>query len=509
MFYGTWMSLLPPLVAIILALTTKQVYFSLFTGVVLGAFLAADLHPWGAFDTLYRVMIENFDTSIIIFLIVLSMVIVLMQRSGSTKAYGEWAAGKLKSKRAALLATSFLGILIFVDDGFNCLTVGSVMRPLTDKYKVSRAKLAYIIDATAAPVCILAPVSSWAAAINSYVPDGYPISGFQLFLATIPFNLYAILTIYMVFFTSASGIDFGLMKEHEEHAAKGDLFTSGGEQFIEEGERERKLNQGNGRAGVRDLVLPMAVMIICSVGAMIWTGYLNGGRSVAGCFANCESAKSLVFATLITLIFTAVLYIPRKIFSVREFMDIIPEGAKLMIPFMIILVLAWTLKGLINELGAGAFIATLMDVNSGAVQLLPVLFFAIAVFISFSSGTSWGTFAIMVPLVIGMFGTSNRTMMTICVAAVLSGAVCGDHISPISDTTIMSSSGAQCNHLNHVQTQIQYAVPVVLVSLAGYLIAGFTGSWWISLLFSVIMLTAVLLIIGRKEKKKDEKAKRL
>lgn len=509
MFYGTAWSLLPPVVAIVLALITKQVYVSLFVGVVIGGVMIGNFDFWGSFDAIYNNMVSNFDVAIILFLIILSMVIVLIQRSGATKAYGDWAATKLKGKRSAILATFLLGLIIFVDDGFNCLTIGSIMRPVTDKFKVSRAKLAYIIDATAAPVCIIAPISSWAAAINSYVPEGSDISGFQLFVRTIPFNLYALLTLYMVFLTTVTRTDFGLMKIHERNAENGDLYTSGGEQFIAEEEKERNTVKKGTPASISDLILPMVVLIVCAIGGMVYTGYLAGGRNIVDCFANCSSAESLVFATLVTLVFTALLYIPRKIYTVQEFMDIIPEGAKLMIPFMIILVLAWTLKGMIGELGAGEFIGSILDINGKMVVFLPVFLFLIAVFVSFSSGTSWGTFAIMVPLVVNLFNNTDLQMMTICVAAVLGGAVCGDHISPISDTTIMSSSGAQCNHLNHVRTQIQYAIPVILTCMAGYIAAGLTKNVWVSLIVGFGLESAIVYVIHVVEKRKDMADKKI
>lgn len=496
MFYGTAFSLLPPLVAIILALVTKQVYLSLFAGVALGALMIGGFAFWPSFDALYQTMVDNFDVPIVLFLILLSMDIVLMQKSGATAAYSDWASKHIKSRRAAMLSTSLLGILIFVDDGFNCLTIGSVMRPVTDRYKVSRAKLAYIIDATAAPVCIIAPVSSWAAAINSYVPDGAGISGFQLFLRTIPYNLYALLTLFMVFFTSATLFDFGLMKKAQERADHGDLGAAG-----EEMELARAKHRN---AKMIDMILPMLVLIFSAIGAMIYTGYLNGGRTAVECFANCESAKSLVFATLITLVVIIVQYLVRHVLTMKEMMEIIPEGAKLMIPFMIILVLAWTLKGIINTLGAGVFIASVLDVNGSLVKFVPILAYAVAVFVSFSSGTSWGTFAIMVPIVINLFaGSDNLTLMTICVASVLAGAVCGDHISPISDTTIMSSSGALCDHLEHARTQIQYQIPVVIAAGIGFLIAGFVQNWAVPLVISLGILLLELTVIRLLQKRSE------
>ena len=319
MFVGTWWSLMPPIVAIALALLTKEVYLSLFAGCALGALLAAEFHPWIAFDTLFNTMIDSVDFSILMFMILLGMIVMLMQESGGTRAYGEWASSHLKSKRSALVTTSLLGALIFVDDYFNCLTVGSVMRPVTDKYKVSRAKLAYIIDATAAPVCIIAPISSWAAAVNSYVPAGSSMSGFEMFVKTIPFNLYAILTLYMVFFTSIVGFDFGLMKKHEENAAKGDLFTSGGEEFQNQETKDPTEGGKYAKGKVIDLIAPMVVMIATAIAAMIWTGHLNGGQNLVEDFANCSSSEALVFAGLVTVGFLLLLYLPRRVIGFKDY----------------------------------------------------------------------------------------------------------------------------------------------------------------------------------------------
>lgn len=482
---------MPPIVAIALALLTKEVYLSLFAGCALGALLAAEFHPWIAFDTLFNTMIDSVDFSILMFMILLGMIVMLMQESGGTRAYGEWASGHLKSKRSALVTTSLLGALIFVDDYFNCLTVGSVMRPVTDKYKVSRAKLAYIIDATAAPVCIIAPISSWAAAVNSYVPAGSSMSGFEMFVKTIPFNLYAILTLYMVFFTSIVGFDFGLMKKHEENAAKGDLFTSGGEEFQNQETKDPTEGGKYAKGKVIDLIAPMVVMIATAIAAMIWTGHLNGGQNLVEDFANCSSSEALVFAGLVTVGFLLLLYLPRRVIGFKDFMNSVPEGGKLMMPAILILVLAWTLKGMTDALGIGTFVRSAINLNSSLMNFVPLVIFCIAIFIAFSSGTSWGTFAIFVPIVVNMFAELDPTMMIISVAAVLAGAVCGDHISPISDTTIMSSSGAQSNHINHVQTQMQYAFVVIAVCAVGYLIAGFTENWWLTLLCSLVIVYSI------------------
>ena len=499
MFIGTWWSLVPPLLAIVLALVTKEVYSSLFIGVAMGALLYTGFHPWNAFVALFDIMKNSMNLNILIFDVLLGMIIVLMSKSGGSAAYGKWAGNKIKSKKSAMLATTGLGVLIFVDDYFNCLTVGSVMRPVTDRFKVSRAKLAYIIDATAAPVCIIAPISSWAAAVNSYVPEDAGISGFQLFLRTIPYNLYAILTMLMVFTIILTGLDFGLMKKHEKNAAAGDLFTSGGEEFDQVKEEEIS---SNGK--VIDLVLPVLVLIGTAIGAMIYTGFLGGATDVVTAFAGCDAETSLIFATLITVMFMLALYLPRKVITFKGFMDSFVEGFKMMIPAIGILIFAWSLKGMGDALEIASFVENLVGSNASASVLLPAILFLVAIFLSFSTGTSWGTFAILVPIAIAMFpGADNMQMMIIAVASVLSGAVCGDHVSPISDTTVMSSAGAQSNHINHVTTQMQYAVVVAVVSAIGYVIAGFVHIWWLVLGISAVLLLVVLFVI--KAVTSDEK----
>ena len=482
---------MPPLLAIVLALVTKEVYSSLFIGVAMGALLYTGFHPWNAFVAFFDIMKNSMNLNILIFDVLLGMIIVLMSKSGGSAAYGKWAGTKIKSKKSAMLATTGLGVLIFVDDYFNCLTVGSVMRPVTDRFKVSRAKLAYIIDATAAPVCIIAPISSWAAAVNSYVPEDAGISGFQLFLRTIPYNLYAILTLLMVFTIILTGLDFGLMKKHEKNAAAGDLFTSGGEEFDQVKEEEIS---SNGK--VIDLVLPVLVLIGTAIGAMIYTGFLGGATDVVTAFSGCDAETSLIFATLITVMFMLVLYLPRKVITFKGFMDSFVEGFKMMIPAIGILIFAWSLKGMGDALEIASFVENLVGSNASASVMLPAILFLVAIFLSFSTGTSWGTFAILVPIAIAMFpGADNMQMMIIAVASVLSGAVCGDHVSPISDTTVMSSAGAQSNHINHVTTQMQYAVVVAVVSAIGYVIAGFVHIWWLVLGISAVLLLVVLFVI--------------
>lgn len=502
-FVGTWWSLVPPLLAIILALITKEVYSSLFIGVAVGALMYTGFHPWNAFVAFFEIMKDSMNLNILIFDVLLGMIIVLMAKSGGSGAYGKWAGTKIKSKKSALLATTGLGMLIFVDDYFNCLTVGSVMRPVTDRFKVSRAKLAYIIDATAAPICIIAPISSWAAAVNSYVPEDAGITGFQLFLRTIPYNLYALLTIAMVLYIIITGFDFGLMKKHENNAVRGDLFTSGRDEF-DQIKQEDNVTNGH----VMDLVLPVAVLIITAIGAMIYTGFLDGATDIITAFAGCDAETSLIFSTLITVIFMFILYLPRKVITFKGFMDSLAEGFKLMVPAVTILIFAWSLKGIGDALGIASFVEGVVGSNASASVIIPAIMFAIGIFLAFSTGTSWGTFAILVPIVVAMFSTAeNLEMMIISVSAVLAGAVCGDHVSPISDTTVMSSAGAQSNHINHVSTQMQYAMVVAAVCFVGYIFAGFVKIWWLVLLVSLAMLLGVLTVMRHFGGSKGEKAK--
>jgi len=502
-FIGTWWSLIPPLLAIVLALITKEVYSSLFLGVAVGALMYTGFHPWNAFVAFFEIMKDSMNLNILIFDVLLGMIIVLMAKSGGSAAYGKWAGNKIKSKKTASLATMALGVLIFVDDYFNCLTVGSVMRPVTDRYKVSRAKLAYIIDATAAPVCIIAPISSWAAAVNSYVPEDAGITGFQLFLRTIPYNLYALLTLAMVLYIILAGFDFGLMKKHEDNAEKGDLFTSGADEF-----EQIKPEENEVKGHVLDLILPVAVLIVSAVGAMIYTGFLGGATDIVTAFAGCDAETSLIFATMITVLFMLVLYLPRKVITFKGFMDSFVEGFKLMIPAVAILIFAWSLKGVGDALGIASFVEGVVGNHASASVIVPAVMFVIAVFLSFSTGTSWGTFAILVPIVVALFSSGNNLeMMIISVSAVLAGAVCGDHVSPISDTTVMSSAGAQSNHINHVSTQMQYAAVVAAVCVVGYIIAGIIRVWWIVLGISLILLLGVLTCMKNWGKSKAAQVK--
>lgn len=502
MFIGTWWSLVPPLLAIVLALVTKEVYSSLFIGVAAGALLYTGFHPWNAFVAFFDIMKNSMNLNILIFDVLLGMIIVLMSKSGGSAAYGKWAGSKIKTKKSAMLATTGLGVLIFVDDYFNCLTVGSVMRPVTDRYKVSRAKLAYIIDATAAPVCIIAPISSWAAAVNSYVPDDAGITGFQLFLSTIPYNLYAILTLVMVVFIIMTGLDFGLMKIHERNAARGDLFTSGGEEFDQVKDEEISAN-----GKVIDLVLPVLVLIVSAIGAMIYTGFLGGATDIVTAFSGCDAETSLIFATMITVFFMLILYLPRKVVTFKGFMDSFVEGFKMMIPAIAILIFAWSLKGMGDALEISTFVKNIVGSNTSAMCDPSGNLVCSCCVPFFFNRTSWGTFATVRSRSQCSLGSENVQMMIISVSAVLAGAVCGDHVSPISDTTVMSSAGAQSNHINHVTTQMQYAAVVAVISFIGYIIAGFVHIWWVVLGISLILLLLTLTVIKKITSSKEEETK--
>ncbi len=494
--YATILSLLPPVIAIGLALITKEVYTSLLAGIIVGGLLYSNFNLELMLNTIlfqeeggmiYKLS-DAGNVGILVFLVMLGILVSLLNRAGGSAAFGKWASRHIKTRIGAQISVMILGVLIFVDDYFNCLTVGSVMRPVTDRYKVSRAKLAYIIDATAAPVCIIAPISSWAAAVNSYVPKGSSLTGFSLFLRTIPYNLYAILTLLMVLYLILTGFDFGLMKKHEINAERGDLFTSG-----EDALKEEKQEEVNEKGRVADLVLPVVLLIVSAIGAMIYTGYLGGATNVVAAFSGCDSERSLIFAGLVTILFCLIWYLPRKVLNFADFMESFVEGFRLMVPAMAILTFAWALKGIGDHLEISTFVKSVVGQNASASMFIPMLIFIIAIFLAFSTGTSWGTFAILVPIVIAMFPEQGHMeMMIISVSAVLAGAVCGDHVSPISDTTVMSSAGAQCNHMNHVSTQLPYAAVVAAVCVVGYILAAFIQIWWIVLLLSAAILLAVL-----------------
>ena len=493
-FVGTAWSLLPPIIAIVLALITKEVYLSLFIGIVSGALLYTNFSPIGTVNAIFDMMSEKLGDSwnigILIFLVFLGIMVALMTKAGGSAAYGEWANRKIKSKKAASLATVGLGALIFVDDYFNCLTVGSVMRPVTDRFNISRAKLAYLIDATAAPVCIIAPISSWAAAVSGYTSG----DGFQLFLQTIPFNLYALLTIVMVVYISISGFDFGGMAQYEKKAMEGDIF--GGEEVT----GEEIDSNPNGK--VIDLVLPVLALISFCVIGLVYTGGFFEGETFINAFAECDAARGLVLGSFAALVFTFLLYIPRKVVSFREFADCIPQGFKMMVSAILILILAWSLGGFCsNRLAIDAFVKAALADSTLSVALLPAIFFAVATGLAFATGTSWGTFGILIPIATAIFPEGDP-MLVIAIASCLAGAVCGDHTSPISDTSIMASAGAQCILVNHVSTQIPYAMVVAGACVVGYLVAGFTQNVVFTFLSGLAALAVILAFINVAQKRK-------
>ncbi|MBE7045180.1 MAG: Na+/H+ antiporter NhaC family protein [Ruminococcaceae bacterium] len=497
--FATIWALLPPIIAILLALITKEVYSSLFIGILSGALLYSGFSFTGTMDHMFvdgfiASVADSYNIGIIIFLIVLGAIVVLMNKAGGSAAFGRWASTHIKSRVGAQIATVFLGVLIFVDDYFNCLTVGSVMRPVTDKFKVSRSKLAYIIDATAAPICIIAPISSWAAAVAGFVSEE-EISGFALFLRAIPYNFYAILTIVMMFALAFLKFDYGLMKRHEANAIAGDLFTSG-----EQNTTEDAVDTGKGI--VWDLIAPVIVLIIACVLGLLYSGgfftadsgsYMN----FIDAFSGADASVGLVLGSFIGLIFAVIYYLCRRVLSFKECMNAIPEGFKAMVPAIMILACAWTLKTMTDSLGAKIFIAEFVRNGATAfVSFLPAIVFLIGCGLSFATGTSWGTFGILIPIVLAVFGgTISNEICIIAISACMAGAVCGDHCSPISDTTIMASAGAQCNHVNHVSTQLPYALTVAAVSFVCYLVAGFVQNWMIMLPVGIVLMIAVLFIL--------------
>ncbi len=520
-FFETPMALLPPVIAIALALITKEAYSSLFIGIVSGGILYGISNTGFDGEKVFNAVLNDglianlsdaYNVGILIFLVVLGIIVVMMNRAGGSRAYGEWAAKHIKSRIGAQFSTFLLGALIFVDDYFNCLTVGSVMRPLTDKQKVSRAKLAYLIDATAAPICIIAPISSWAAAVSGTVQDanGADINGIALFIRTIPYNLYALLTIAMVLFVAFSGKDYGPMRRHELNAAKGDLF-SGMKIENAEGDDEKV----NAKGKVIDLILPVVILVIFSVAGMLYSGGFFAGENLINAFANCDASYGLALGSLAALILNVIYFLCRRVLSFKDCMSSVPEGFKQMVPAILILTFAWGLKSMTNLLGAGAFVAGMVEQFTAIRILLPAILFLVAVLLSFATGTSWGTFGILIPIVTGVFENelasvsdagSVPSMVIICISACLAGAVCGDHCSPISDTTIMSSTGAKCDHVTHVSTQIPYAATVAAVCLVGYLLAGFVQNVFVVLGVSLALMIAVLFLItflsGRKNRKR-------
>lgn len=503
--YATWFSLLPSIIAIALALITKEVYSSLFIGITAGALMYANFNFSGTIDHLFAdgfisSIADPYNIGIIIFLVVLGAIVSLMNRSGGSAAFGRWASKHIKTRVGAQLATITLGMLIFVDDYFNCLTVGSVMRPVSDKFKVSRSKLSYIIDATAAPICIIAPISSWAAAVAGFVSEEQ-IGGLELFIRAIPYNFYALLTIVMIVTIAIMKLDYGPMKRHELNAANGDIFSCNEREMLEQ--LEEKGTNKNGI--VWDLVAPVAVLIAGCLFGLLYSGGFFAGETFVNAFSNADASVGLVLGSFAGLIFSIIYFMCRRVLKFRDCMEAIPEGFKAMVPAIMILCCAWTLKTMTDSLGAKIFIAEFVRTGAGSfVPLLPAIVFLIGVGLSFSTGTSWGTFGILIPIVLAVFGGSvSNEICIIAISACMAGAVCGDHCSPISDTTIMASAGAQCNHLNHVSTQLPYALTVAAVSFVAYLIAGFVQNAWICLPVATALMLGTLFIINTVVKKRS------
>ena len=503
--WGTVASLLPPVAAIVLALITKEVYSSLFLGIIVGCFLYTNGSPIDAFQDFVSRLTSNAggNMGILMFLVILGTMVALMIRAGGSKAYGDWAVSHIKTKSGALWSTFILAIVLGVDDYFNNLTTGNVMRPVTDGHHISRAKLSYMCDATAAPVCIMMPVSSWAAAVTGII--GNEEVGFQIFLKAIPYNYYAILTLVFIVVMTCLNIDYGPMRKHENNAAKGDLYTTPERPFA--GVEEMKFNP-NGK--VIDLVLPVLVLVGCCVGSMVYVGYQNGGTDLITAFANTSAFDALPLGSLVALIFTMIFFMVRRAMSFTELMDCLPNGFKQMVPAILILCLAWTIGDVTKALGAPEFVADLVSkFGPGLKNFLPAVVFLIAAFLGFATGTSWGTFTILLPIVIPVFSggipaadltselINGNDMLMIAIAATLGGAVMGDHCSPISDTTIMASSGAQCYHLNHVAAQLPYAMTVAAVCFANYILASFIQNVVINLAIAIVCMVVVLLVIGK------------
>ena len=491
--YATFWSLIPPVVAIVLALITKEVYSSLFLGILVGAILYSGGNFEGTVNHIFSegmisVLSSSSNVGILVFLVILGAMVCLMNRAGGSAAFGRWAKEKIRSRAGAQLATIVLGVLIFIDDYFNCLTVGSVMRPVTDRHNVSRSKLAYLIDATAAPVCIIAPISSWAAAVTGFVEGE---DGFSIFIQAIPYNFYALLTIAMMVCLVVMKFDFGPMAAHEKNAQNGDLFSSG-----KKDEKEVEVETANPRGRVVDLVVPILVLIICCIVGMIYTGGFFSGADFVTAFSNSDASVGLALGSFFAMVLTILFYCVRRVLGFTDCMACLPNGFKAMVPAILILTFAWTLKAMTDSLGAAAFVAAAMEKAAGGLMyLLPAIIFLVGCFLAFATGTSWGTFGILIPIVVAVFEKSDPKLMIISIAACMAGAVCGDHCSPISDTTIMASAGAQCDHVNHVTTQLPYVITVAAVSFVTYLLAGFVQNAWITLPIGLALLIIVLLVI--------------
>ena len=496
--YSTIFSLLPPVIAIVLALNTKEVYTSLLVGIASGALLYANGNLELAINTLFfnedggmvAKLSDSSNVGILIFLVMLGILVALMNKAGGSAAFGRWASTHIHSRAGAQFSTLLLGVMIFVDDYFNCLTVGSVMRPVTDRQKVSRAKLAYLIDATAAPVCIIAPISSWAAAVAGFVEGE---DGFSLFIRAIPYNYYALLTIVMMVGMVLMHEEYGPMALHEANARKGDLFTTGNHPY-EAMDEEAAAAGDNGH--VMDLVIPIFSLIICCVIGMIYTGGFFEGTDFVTSFSQSNASVGLALGGFFGMVITVVLYMIRRVMKFRDLMACLPEGFKAMVPAILILTFAWSLKAMTDSLGAKEYVAALVKASAGTfVSLLPAIIFLVGCFLAFATGTSWGTFGILIPIVVDAFSATDPQLMIIAISACMAGAVCGDHCSPISDTTIMASAGAQCEHVNHVSTQLPYAITAAAVSCVSYIVAGYVRNVVISLIVAIALMLATLSVI--------------
>ena len=492
--YATIWALLPPLVAIILALITKEVYSSLFVGIVVGALLYSGFKFEGTVTQIFeggiiKVLSDSYNVGILIFLVILGSVVCMMNKAGGSAAFGRWASKKIHTRVGAELAAIILGILIFIDDYFNCLTVGSVMRPVTDRHHVSRAKFAYLIDATAAPVCIIAPISSWAAAVSGFVKGQ---DGLAIFVRTIPYNFYAILTIIMMVGMVLMKTEFGAMRTHEINALNGDLYTTSARPYENATDDETP----NPRGKVIDLVIPIVVLVICCVISMIYTGGFFSGTDFVTAFSQSDASTGLAMGSAFGLVFAIIFYMIRRVINFRDCMGCIPEGFKAMVPAIMILTFAWTLKAMTDSLGAAVFVEEAMRSVAGGIEvILPAIIFLVGCGLAFATGTSWGTFGILIPIVVAVFEKSSPEMMIISMSACMAGAVCGDHCSPISDTTIMASAGAQCDHVTHVSTQLPYAILAAAVSFVTYIVAGFVKTAWIALPVGIVLMLIVLFVI--------------
>ena len=505
-YLNTFWALVPAIIAIILALLTKEVYSSLFVGILAGALLLNNFHLENTMNRVFSggfvgSVTDTYNLGILVFLVLLGMMVALMNKAGGSAAFGRWAQTHIKSRVGAQVATIFLGMFIFIDDYFNCLTVGSVMRPVTDKHKVSRAKLAYLIDATAAPICIIAPISSWAAAVAGFAEDGI---GFNLFTNAIPYNFYAILTIAMMFSLVLLKKDFGPMARYERNAKAGDLFSGKNPYAAAEAEEQGQESKGK----ISYLLLPVILLIVfCALG-MLYTGGFFSGAPIRNAFADADASVGLMLGSFFAIVCTMVYFLIRKAMKFKDIMECLPNGFKAMVPAILILIFAWTLKNITMDLGAKEFVYGVVNSSASVFQnFLPAIIFLIAVGLSFATGTSWGTFGLLIPIVQSVF-TMDNPLAIICISACMAGAVCGDHCSPISDTTIMSSAGAQCDHVNHVNTQLPYAMTCAGISFVTYILAGFVPSWFPGIIpwcvalpvgVTLMVLTVLLIKVWGKE----------